>query len=44
MKLEQSDVQIGRQSPDTARVFGKGKLKKRCPDQTEYDALPEHDL
>lgn len=24
VQLEQSDVQIGRQSPDTARVFGKG--------------------
>ena len=38
VQLEQSDVQIGRQSPDTARVFGKGKLKIALPDQTEYDA------
>ena len=39
VQLEQSDVQIGRQSPDTARVFGKGKLKISLPDQTQYDAL-----
>jgi hypothetical protein len=38
VQLEQSDVQIGRQSPDTARVYGKGKLKIALPDQTEYDA------
>ncbi|MCZ0752665.1 DUF1439 domain-containing protein [Aeromonas enteropelogenes] len=36
--LEQSDVQIGRQQPDTARVYGKGKLKIALPDNTEYDA------
>ncbi|EKP0316325.1 MULTISPECIES: DUF1439 domain-containing protein [Aeromonas] len=36
--LEQSDVQIGRQRPDTARVYGKGKLKIALPDNTEYDA------
>ncbi len=39
VQLEQSDVQIGRQSPDTARVFGKGRLKIALPDQTQYDAL-----
>ncbi|KTA91749.1 hypothetical protein VO71_17575 [Aeromonas salmonicida subsp. smithia] len=38
VQLEQSDVQIGRQSPDTARVYGKGKLRIALPDQTEYDA------
>ena len=36
--LEQSDVQIGRQRPDTVRVYGKGKLKIALPDNTEYDA------
>ncbi|EKP0306306.1 DUF1439 domain-containing protein [Aeromonas veronii] len=38
VKLEQSDVQIGRQQPDTARVYGKGKLKIALPDNTQYDA------
>lgn len=38
VQLEQSDVQIGRQSPDTARVFGKGKLNITLPDSTHYDA------
>ncbi|MFQ1785167.1 DUF1439 domain-containing protein [Aeromonas veronii] len=38
VQLEQSDVQIGRQRPDTARVYGKGKLKIALPDNTEYDA------
>lgn len=38
VQLEQSDVQIGRQSPDTVRVYGKGKLKIALPDNTEYDA------
>jgi len=38
VQLEQSDVQIGRQQPDTARVYGKGKLKIALPDNTEYDA------
>ena len=36
--LEQSDIQIGRQSPDSARLFGTGKLHITLPDQTEYDA------
>ncbi|WP_236757924.1 DUF1439 domain-containing protein [Aeromonas cavernicola] len=38
VRLEQSDVQIGRQQPDTARVYGKGKLNIALPDNTEYDA------
>lgn len=38
VQLEQSDVQIGRQQPDTARVYGKGTLKIALPDNTEYDA------
>ncbi|MGH1408702.1 MAG: DUF1439 domain-containing protein [Aeromonas sp.] len=38
VQLEQSDVQIGRQRPDTARIYGKGKLKIALPDNTEYDA------
>ena len=36
VQLEQSDVQIGRQSPDTARVFGRGGSKSP-PGSDRYD-------
>ncbi|MGL5031985.1 MAG: DUF1439 domain-containing protein [Aeromonas sp.] len=38
IQLEQSNVQIARQQPDTARVYAKGKLKIALPDNTAYDA------
>jgi len=36
--LQTVDHENSFQSPDTARVYGKGKLKIALPDQTEYDA------
>ncbi|MGL4716332.1 MAG: DUF1439 domain-containing protein [Aeromonas sp.] len=38
IQLEQSDVQIGRQRPDTARIYGQGKLNIALADNSEYDA------